>query len=77
MTDSEPVPVGLEASGPESPEIVYTLTKRIDVRELLIARLECRESRGEVPRAVPEARLGVTGSGRVVRLSYLQPAIRN
>lgn len=45
--------------------------------ELLIARLEARESRGEVPRSVPEARLGVTGSGRVVRLSYLRPAIRN
>lgn len=45
--------------------------------ELLISRLEARESRGEVPRSVPEARLGVTSSGRVVRLSYCRPFIHN
>ena len=31
-SDPEPVPVGLEVSGPDAPEIVYTLTKRIDIR---------------------------------------------
>lgn len=34
MSNSEERPVGLEVSGgDDAPEIVYTLTKRIDIRE--------------------------------------------